>query len=197
MVMNVSRKRLSAGLSSFLLSIAGAAMPQDGAQEELAADLVSEIENAAAEALRACANEVESFCSDVTPGEGRVLACMQAYRDRVGSACDVALTQWQGPDILADFKTTRLYPTLEHRDLGEPNLDNAGERVIWPYRLPFLGQKVIDLGFDLPNPYGVAIIPAGIRQDLVLEDLAIGVNGPADTEIDFVDFGGFHLVAFD
>ncbi len=55
--------------------------------------------------------------------------------------------------------------------------------------MPFLAQQVIDLGFDLPNPYGVALVPARIRQDLVLEDLAIGINGPPDREIDFVDFG--------
>lgn len=50
-------------------------------------------------------------------------------------------------------------------------------------------QQVVDLGFELPNPYGVAIIPARIRQDLVLQDLAIGVDNPPDREIDFVDFG--------
>jgi hypothetical protein len=78
---------------------------------------------------------------------------------------------------------------LEERDLGEPNIDDDGERVMWHRKLPFLAQQVIDLGFELPNPYGVAIIPGRIRQDLILENLAIGVNGPPDREIDFVDFG--------
>ena len=147
------------------------------------------IERAAESAIEACADELTQFCSDVRAGEGRLLACLQAYSDRAGEDCSQALRQWQAPDVVSDFRTTHLYPNLENRDIGEPALDDAGERVVWPYRLPFLGQKVIDLGFDLPNPYGAGIIGVTIRQDLELTDLAIGVNGPVDTDIDFVDFG--------
>lgn len=157
--------------------------------QELDDELRHEITRAAELATEACDSDIARFCADVTPGEGRLLACLQAYRDKVSEQCDQSLQQWQGPDVVADFQSTRLYPTLEQRELGEPNVDQNGERVIWPYRLPFLGQKVIDLGFDLPNPYGVAIVAAGIRQDLILDSLVIGINGPADTEIDFVDFG--------
>lgn len=89
-----------------------------------------------------------------------------------------------------DFEGGALHlPSLEDRDLGEPALDEDGERVIWKQRLPFLAQQVIDLGFELPNPYGIALIPAAIQQDLILDNLVIGINGPPDTEIDFVDFG--------
>ncbi len=100
-----------------------------------------------------------------------------------------SLRQRQGPDWERDFNTTQIYPTLEHRELGEPNIDDDGERVIWQYKLPFLAQQVVDLGFELPNPYGIAIIATHIRQDLILENLAIGINGSPDREIDFVDFG--------
>ena len=151
-------------------------------------DRAEEVVRAAEIAARTCDAEIRHYCGDVTPGEGRVLACLQAYRDRLGDACDEALALWQVPDVFEDFRTTKLYPTLEDRELGEPNVDDDGERVTWPYRLPFMGQKVIDLGFDLPNPYGVGIIGVTIKQDLELTDLAIGVNGPVDTEIDFVDF---------
>jgi hypothetical protein len=89
---------------------------------------------------------------------------------------------------MSDFKTTKIYPTLEDRELGEPNLDEDGEAVIWTRRLPFMAQQVVDLGFELPNPYGVGLVTAGIRQELALEKLAIGINGPPDTEIDFVQF---------
>ncbi len=150
---------------------------------------VQEVVRAAEIASKACDADIRTYCGDVTPGEGRILACLQAYRDRVDEACDEVLLQWRGPDVIEDFHTTHLYPTLELRELGEPNLDEEGERVIWPYRLPFLAQNVIDLGFDLPNPYGIGIIGVTIQQDLELTDLAIGVNGPVDTEIDFVDFG--------
>ena len=148
-----------------------------------------QLERAAAAAIENCESEIKEFCGNVTRGEGRVLACLKAYEDKVSSNCRQSLSQWRGPDPERDFQTTRIYPTLENRELGEPNVAEDGERVIWKYKLPFLAQEVVDLGFELPNPYGVALIPARIRQDLTLQNLAIGVNGPADREIDFVDFG--------
>jgi hypothetical protein len=148
-----------------------------------------EVERAAITALEICAADIDQFCGDVTPGESRVLACLQAYSDKVSSNCGRSLGKWRGPDLERDFQTTQIYPTLENRELGEPNLAEDGERVIWNYKLPFLAQRVVDMGFELPNPYGVAIIPARIQQDLILENLAVGINGPPDREIEFVDFG--------
>ncbi len=174
-------------LSGLLVPIISLA--QEAGEQTDSSTLISEVERVAAVATEACVAEIEEFCSDVTPGGSRILACLQAYQDRVGEECNRSLLQWHVPDVMADFQTTQIYPTLEDRELGDPNVDEDGERVIWPYRLPFLAQQVVDLGFELPNPYGVAIIPARIRQDLILEDLVIGVNGPPDRDIDFVDFG--------
>ncbi len=162
---------------------------QDVTEGSVASTTVEDVEHAALETIRNCEADIAQFCDGVTPGEGRVLACLHAYADQVTSACEESLRVWQGPDWVRDYQTTRIYPTLEQRELGEPNLDDAGERVIWEQKLPFLAQQVVDLGFELPNPYGVAIIAAGIRQDLVLENLAIGINGPPDQQIGFVDFG--------
>ena len=38
-----------------------------------------------------CKKELDSFCKEVTPGEGRVLACMYAYQDKLSSRCEYAL----------------------------------------------------------------------------------------------------------
>jgi hypothetical protein len=38
-----------------------------------------------------CKNEIETYCNDVTPGEGRVLACLYAYSDKLSSTCEYAL----------------------------------------------------------------------------------------------------------
>jgi hypothetical protein len=38
-----------------------------------------------------CKAELESRCRDVTPGEGRLLACLYAYEDKLSSRCDYAL----------------------------------------------------------------------------------------------------------
>ncbi len=38
-----------------------------------------------------CKTELDSFCKDVTPGEGRVLACLYAYEDKLSNRCEYAL----------------------------------------------------------------------------------------------------------
>ncbi|HEX2335241.1 MAG TPA: cysteine rich repeat-containing protein [Hyphomicrobiaceae bacterium] len=39
----------------------------------------------------ACREELRNFCSTVTPGEGRVLLCMQAHDDKLSNQCELAL----------------------------------------------------------------------------------------------------------
>lgn len=38
-----------------------------------------------------CKTEIEAFCKDVTPGEGRVLACLYARSDKLSAKCEFAL----------------------------------------------------------------------------------------------------------
>ncbi|HEU5360908.1 MAG TPA: cysteine rich repeat-containing protein [Candidatus Deferrimicrobiaceae bacterium] len=38
-----------------------------------------------------CKKEIETYCKDVTPGEGRVLACLYAHEDKLSGRCDYAL----------------------------------------------------------------------------------------------------------
>jgi len=38
-----------------------------------------------------CKAEIEKYCSNVTPGEGRVLACLYAYEDKLSGRCEYAL----------------------------------------------------------------------------------------------------------
>ena len=38
-----------------------------------------------------CKAEIETYCKDVTPGEGRVLACLYARSDKLSSKCEYAL----------------------------------------------------------------------------------------------------------
>lgn len=39
----------------------------------------------------ACREELHNFCSTVTPGEGRLLLCMQAHEDKLSNQCELAL----------------------------------------------------------------------------------------------------------
>jgi hypothetical protein len=38
-----------------------------------------------------CKAELEKYCSNVTPGEGRVLACLYAHNDKLSGRCEYAL----------------------------------------------------------------------------------------------------------
>lgn len=49
-----------------------------------AGDIVSTIEEG-------CKVEIEQFCSQVTPGEGRMLACFFAHEDKISGQCQYAL----------------------------------------------------------------------------------------------------------
>jgi hypothetical protein len=39
----------------------------------------------------ACETEIKAYCSQVTPGEGRILACFYAHEDKLSGRCQYAL----------------------------------------------------------------------------------------------------------
>jgi hypothetical protein len=41
--------------------------------------------------LDGCKKEFDTYCKDVTPGEGRLLACLYAYEDKLSGRCEYAL----------------------------------------------------------------------------------------------------------
>jgi len=41
--------------------------------------------------VKGCDKELKTFCKDVTPGEGRVLACLYAHEDKLSGQCEYAL----------------------------------------------------------------------------------------------------------
>jgi hypothetical protein len=55
------------------------------------AGLTAAQETAVEQALEICQPEIESFCSQVTPGEGRLLACFMAHEDKLSGQCGWAL----------------------------------------------------------------------------------------------------------
>ena len=65
-----------------LLSLGSASAQTDIAkaiQERLAAQ-IAKLQNS-------CADEIKKYCSTVTPGEGRLLYCMQAHEDKISAKC--------------------------------------------------------------------------------------------------------------
>jgi hypothetical protein len=45
----------------------------------------------AEQVLEGCKTELESWCKSVTPGEGRLLACLYAHEDQLSGQCEYAL----------------------------------------------------------------------------------------------------------
>jgi hypothetical protein len=42
-------------------------------------------------AIAACQPEIDAYCSQVTPGDGRMLACFYAHGDKISPRCEYAL----------------------------------------------------------------------------------------------------------
>lgn len=53
--------------------------------------LAGEDEGIVATVEKGCAAEIENYCSQVTPGEGRLLACFFAHEDKLSGQCEYAL----------------------------------------------------------------------------------------------------------
>jgi hypothetical protein len=75
-------------------------------------------------------------------------------------------------------------------NIGGPRSDHQSEDAprIWTRTLPFLGQKVVDKGYDLPLPIGLGMTYVNINQDLNLTDLFVAFDGGDLEGFDFVSF---------
>lgn len=58
----------------------------------------------------------------------------------------------------------------------------------WQYPLPFMAQQVVDLGYDLPRPFGVGVAYVDMSQEMSLTGLSVGFNDIAPTPYNWVSF---------
>ena len=64
--------------------------------------------------MAACAPEIDAYCSQVTPGEGRLLACFYAFEDKLSGRCEYAL--YQGAAELEQFASAVTHVAVECQD---------------------------------------------------------------------------------
>ncbi len=57
------------------------------AQTNVSKQVIEKAEAAISKIRKACAADINSFCSKVTPGEGRLALCMLAHEDKVSDGC--------------------------------------------------------------------------------------------------------------
>ena len=90
-------KRIAMTLTTLLLMFAGsAAMAQDTLIEFL---------------VEACEADLEQYCSQVTPGEGRLLHCMAAHEDKISGRCEYAF--YQAATLLEQLSAAITYVAME------------------------------------------------------------------------------------
>jgi hypothetical protein len=77
-----------AALTVFMTSVA----PHPGAAQTPAQDVTAAMQGQlSAQVLEGCNSELVQYCAEVTPGEGRLLACLYAHGDKLSGRCDYAL----------------------------------------------------------------------------------------------------------
>ena len=105
-----------------------------------------------------------------------------------------------GASVAATARLTKISVNSDLTDTGisevsipnigfgiEENLEPAKQRS-WDHKLPFLAQKVIDMGYDLPLPYGLKVLYSDIEQDQILEELQVGFSGGKKEPFEWVAF---------
>jgi hypothetical protein len=57
------------------------------AQTDVGKTILSKLTAKVAKLESACAGDIKKYCRDVTPGEGRMIYCMQAHEDKISVKC--------------------------------------------------------------------------------------------------------------
>jgi hypothetical protein len=88
--------------------------------------------------FEACSDELQNYCSQVTPGNGRLFACFYAHEDKLSEGCDAAIVDECGDDIAKHCQEVelgggRIYSCL--KDSSDKLSDTCAE-VIGQIELP-------------------------------------------------------------
>ena len=57
------------------------------AQSDVGKTILEKLTARIAKLESACAKDIKKYCRDVTPGEGRMIYCMQAHEDKISPKC--------------------------------------------------------------------------------------------------------------
>ena len=73
--------------------------------------------------MTGCKVEIEKYCSDVMPSEGRLLACFIAHEDKLSGQCQYAL--YEAADVLETLVTAMNYVASQCETDIETNCANV------------------------------------------------------------------------
>ena len=83
--MKITMKFLAA--LAVLPLLAGLSVGSVSAQTSIGKTLLDKLHARVTMVESACAKDIKKYCSTVTPGEGRMIYCMQAHEDKISSKC--------------------------------------------------------------------------------------------------------------
>jgi hypothetical protein len=63
------------------------------AQADIGKNILEKLSAKVAKLESACAKDIKKYCTTVTPGEGRMIYCMQAHEDKISPQCDYELEE--------------------------------------------------------------------------------------------------------
>ena len=94
--------RLSIVALLVILSVGSAS-----AQTNIGKTLIEKLTAKITKLEKSCAADIRKYCKDVTPGEGRMIYCMQAHEDKISPKCAYELGETAGSmqatsDLLKD-----------------------------------------------------------------------------------------------
>jgi hypothetical protein len=78
------------GLLPLLVILSASSAP---AQTDITKAIQQKLAAEAAKLENSCADDIKKYCSDVTPGEGRMIYCMQAHEDKISPKCTFDLEE--------------------------------------------------------------------------------------------------------
>ena len=61
--------------------------------------------------VESCEADLKQYCSQVTPGEGRLLHCMAAHEDKISGRCEYAF--YQAATLLEQLSAAIVYVAME------------------------------------------------------------------------------------
>lgn len=138
-------------VAACLLASVNPAFAQTNVMERAAA----KAEAAIGKIKNACAGDIDSFCSKVTPGEGRMALCMMAHEDKISDRCFGALFD------VADALDLALGNLARAADVCEADIDRlCGEVREGEGRI---GQCLVDNKAKLSTPCRAEVTSMEVR----------------------------------
>jgi hypothetical protein len=102
--------RIIAAILVTTLALLSAPASPTLAQTDVAKKAIAKTEKAITQVANSCVTDVRTFCSTVTPGDGRIALCLAAHEDKISNTCYGALL-----DVIRDVElaANRLSRTID------------------------------------------------------------------------------------